>query len=143
MKQAQNGDRVRVRYIGTLDNGRIFDSCEEAPLELTLGAGEVFSALEKGILGMTVGEARNITLTADEAFGPRTENNILQISRDQFPPNRALKVGEKLEVEFGGQKQKILRIAAFDDKTVTLDGNHPLAGLDLTFALQLDAILEV
>lgn len=142
MKKAQIGDRVRIRYIGTLDNGRIFDNREEAPLEITLGEGEVFTTLEEGIVGLGVGEARNIVLTAEQAFGPHLAENTLQVPLNKFPPNREMKLGQKLEIEFGGTEKRVFRITAIDDSSVTLDANHPLAGLDLTFALQLDAILD-
>ncbi|HKL48279.1 MAG TPA: FKBP-type peptidyl-prolyl cis-trans isomerase [Desulfuromonadales bacterium] len=135
---AKEGDRVTVHYIGTLDNGRIFDQADEdRPLVFTIGNDEVFPALEEAITGMRAGEVRNLTIPASRAFGPRREKNILTLPRDSFPPERDIRVGEKLQVEFGGEQQLVMRVMQMDGDTVALDGNHALAGCDLTFALKL------
>lgn len=140
-RRAKNGDRVTVHYIGTLDNGRIFDQRDaDQPLILTLGAGEVFAGLEAGIVDMKVGEVKNIHLPAEEAFGARREENLIRVRRDMFPAGKALRIGQKLSLELGGSTQRVVRIRQFDDQEVLLDGNHDLAGCDLTFALQLVAI---
>ncbi len=141
MRQAQSGDRVTVQYIGTLENGRIFDRTDDdGPLIFTIGSDQVFPALEKKVIGMRVGETKNIFIPAADAYGPRRDDNILTLSRDIFPPDRTLEVGRKIAIELGGGSEIVMRVARVTDKQVTLDGNHPLAGLDLTFALRLDAI---
>ena len=141
MRQAVQGDNVTVSYIGTLDNGRIFDSTEESnPLTFTIGTDQVFTALEQAVIGMTVGEVKNVLIPAAEAYGPRLDANILKVKRDMFPAERELRIGEKLRIEFSGGKERVLIILEANDQEVTLDGNHPLAGLDLTFALRLDAL---
>ena len=141
MNSAQIGSTVTISYIGTLDNGRIFDSTEETgALTITLGADQVFSALEQAVIGMAVGETRNIVIPAAEAYGPRLDANILRVQRDLFPAGRELRVGEKLQLQFKGGVERVMLILEANDQEVTLDGNHPLAGLDLTFALRLDAI---
>lgn len=141
MKRAEIGSRVTVQYVGTLDNGRIFDSTnDEEPLEFTIGDNQVFPALEQGIIGMAVGEVRNIVLKALEAYGPRRQENILTLSRCRFPADKSLTVGQKLSIEFSGGQARVMLITAVTEESVTLDGNHPLAGHDLTFALRLDRI---
>lgn len=141
MRQAQTGDRVTIHYIGTLDNGRIFDQRDDdQPLCLTLGAEEVFPALESAIIGMAVGEVKNIHLPAEQAFGLRLEENLLKVSRELFPTEKELSVGQKLNVELGKDSHRVMRVRRVDDRQVLLDGNHDLAGCDLTFALQLIAI---
>jgi peptidylprolyl isomerase len=141
MKQAQHGDTVTVRYIGTLDNGRIFDSAtEENPLTFTIGAGQVFPALEREVAGMRAGETKTFVISAAQTFGPRLEANILRVERGSIPGAREPVVGEKMRIEFSGGIERVMLIAEVSETTVTLDGNHPLAGLDLTFALTLDAI---
>lgn len=141
MKHAQHGNTVTVSYIGTLDNGRIFDSTEENdPLTFTIGNDQVFTALEQAIIGMASGETRNIVIPAAEAYGPRLEANIIKVKREMFPAERQLRIGEKLRIEFSGGKERVLIILEENEQEVTLDGNHPLAGLDLTFALRLDAV---
>lgn len=135
---AQVGDRVTVHYIGTLDNGKIFDQRDgEAPLTLTLGAGEVFTAFEDQIVGMTVGEVKNVHLRAEQAYGPRLEENLLRVKRELFPVDAELRIAQKLAIEIGGNQQRVMRVRSFDANEVLLDGNHDLAGCDLTFALQL------
>ena len=138
---ARPGDRVTVSYIGTLDNGRIFeDTTESGPLELELGSGEVFPALERAIAGMREGETRNILLAAEEAFGPWREENLLVLPRTAFPPERKLRQGEKLSLAFRDGEERVVFIRSIDEEQVTLDGNHALAGQELTFALRLDRI---
>jgi len=141
MKRAQHGTTVTISYIGTLDNGRIFDSTDgSGPLTFTIGSDQVFTALEQAVIGMATGEVRNILISASEAYGPRLDANILTVKRDLFPAERELRVGEKLQLQFSGGVERLMMILAADDQEVTLDGNHPLAGLDLTFAQRLDAV---
>ena len=141
MQRAQKGDRVTVHYIGTLDNGRIFDQRDsDQPLSFTIGNGEVFVALEQDIIGMALGDVRNIYLPADKAYGLRLDENLLKVSRQMFPADRELRIGQKLNVELGGVEKRAMRIRNFDDNEVLLDGNHDLAGCELTFALKLVAI---
>ncbi len=141
MQIARLGDRVTVHYIGTLDNGRIFDQRDaDQPLVFTLGNGEVFSELEKQVAGMAVGEVKNITLTPEQAFGPRLKENLLKLPRSMLPADKELVIGQKLSVELGGEQLRVMRVRHFDEQEVLLDGNHDLAGCDLTFALQLVAI---
>jgi len=138
---AKKGDQVSVSYIGTLENGKIFDSTEESPLSITLGNDEIFPALENEIIGMRAGQVKNIFLHTRDAYGPRRPENILKIKREMIPAEKELNVGQKLSIEFGNEAEQLMMIIDHDDHEVVLDGNHPLAGLDLTFALRLDAIL--
>ena len=141
MQRAQNGDLVTVHYIGTLDNGRIFDQRDaDQPLSFKLGAGEVFSKLEREVINMAVGEVKNIHLLAEDAYGLRLDENIIKVARELFPPDKELTIGQKLNIEIGGNVNRVMRIRNVDDESVLLDGNHDLAGCDLTFALQLVAI---
>lgn len=143
VRAARHGDRVTVNYIGTLDNGRIFHSTENGePLVFTIGANEVFPALEREIVGMTAGEVKNIVIRAADAYGPRLQQNILKVERASLPEGEAIEVGRKVQISFTGGEQRVLQIIEVTESTVTLDGNHPLAGLDLTFALRLDTIEE-
>lgn len=138
MTEIGPGSIVTLAYIGTLENGRIFASSEESgPLTLTVGAGEVFAALEQALLRMRRGEAKNVVLSAAEAYGPRLPENLLRLPRTDFPADKPLRVGQKLSIDFRGGGSRVLRVAALDAAEVTLDGNHPLAGCELTFALQI------
>jgi FKBP-type peptidyl-prolyl cis-trans isomerase 2 len=89
---------------------------------------------------MAAGDAKNIIIPAADAYGPHLDANIIKVQREMFPTERELRIGEKLQLQFKGGVERIMLIIEVNDKEVTLDGNHPLAGLDLTFALRLDAI---
>jgi len=143
MTQAKPGDRVTINYIGTLDDGRMFaNTNEEGALEITLGADEVFPALEKAIIGMRQGEVKNIVLAASDAYGLRSDENLLKVARSSFPPDKELVVGKPLTVDFADGQALMMRILEVTDEYLVLDGNHALAGCDLTFALRLDKIEE-
>ena len=143
MNVAQAGDRVTIYYIGTLDNGHIFDTADEdSPLSFTIGKGDVFPALEEAVIGLQVGMANNVEIAADKAFGPHRKENMVRLPRGQFPADRDLRVGEKISIAFADGEERVMRIIKDENDEVTLDGNHPLAGLDLTFALQLVSIDE-
>jgi FKBP-type peptidyl-prolyl cis-trans isomerase 2 len=141
MQRAEIGSTVTISYIGTLDNGRIFHSTEEqGPQTITIGAEQVFPALEQAIIGMRAGEVKNIILTAEKAYGPRRQENIISAARAAFPAGKEIVVGQKLSIEFTGGASRVMVVTAVSETNVTLDGNHPLAGLDLTFALSLDRV---
>lgn len=141
MPRPKPGSTVTISYIGTMDNGRIFDSTEDhGPLTVTLGDGQLFAAIEAALIAMEVGETRNITIPAAEAYGPRLEANLLKVDRDLFPKERELRAGTTLQLQFKGGAERVMTVLEAGDREVLLDGNHPLAGLDLTFALRLDAI---
>ena len=141
MQRAKWGDRVYVEYIGTLDNGKIFDSRDRNDrLEFVLGDGNVFPALEKQIVGMRPGEVKNIILPPEQAFGPRHPGNIIEIQRSLFPAGQEINPGRKLSLRFRDGRERIMLVVDASEEKVTLDGNHALAGCHLTFALKLAAI---
>ena len=141
MKRAENGSSVTISYIGTLDNGRIFHSTEEqGPQSFTIGGGQLFPALEREVIGMRAGEVKNIVLSAEDAYGPRLKENIINVSRQTFPAGKEIAIGQKLSIEFKGGASRVMVVTEISESEVTLDGNHPLAGLDLTFALKLEKV---
>jgi peptidylprolyl isomerase len=141
MGRAEIGSTISASYVGTLDNGRIFHSTEEhGPLVFTIGSDQVFPALERSIIGMRAGEAKNIVLSAAEAYGPRLQENIMQVARLAFPAGKKIVVGQGLSIEFAGGTSRTMRVVAVGENDVTLDGNHPLAGCELTFALRVDRV---
>ncbi|HAD05222.1 MAG: peptidylprolyl isomerase [Desulfuromonadales bacterium GWD2_61_12] len=138
MPEVKPGSTVTLHYIGTLENGRIFHSTEESgPLTVSIGAGEVFAALEQALLGMRAGEVKNIVLSAADAYGPRLEENLLRLPRTLFPADKSLSVGQKLSIDFRDGTAQVMHVAAVSETEVTLDANHPLAGCELTFALKV------
>jgi len=143
MVQAQIGSTITISYIGTLDNGRIFHSTDEhGPLTVTIGEDQLFPALEQALIGMRAGEVKNIMLSANEAYGPRRQENIISVARQAFPVGKEINIGQKLSIEFSGGVSRTMMVTDVSETDVTLDGNHPLAGLDLTFALQVDQVLS-
>lgn len=144
MNCAKHGDTVSIHYIGTLDNGRIFESTEgKDPLVFTIGNNEVFPLLEQAVIGMNVGRAKNVVIPSEHAYGPRVDNNVVVFNKSQLPSNIDFAVGHKMQIRLpNSQEEVIMLVTKVTDSEVTLDGNHVLAGLDLTFAFQLDAIID-
>lgn len=141
MTQAKIGSTVTISYIGTLNDGTIFSSTEElGPVTATIGAEQLFPALERAIMDMRVGETRNIQLSAEECYGPRRQENIVTVARSTFPAGKEIVVGRKLSVDFAGGTSRVMVVQAVNESEVTLDGNHVLAGFELTFALRLDEV---
>jgi FKBP-type peptidyl-prolyl cis-trans isomerase 2 len=141
MPLARNGSTVTIRYIGTLDNGKIFTSTDEhGPLTIAIGADQLFPALEQAIIGMRAGGSKNIIISAADAYGPRLQENIISVDRSAFPVGKEISVGQKLSIDFSGGVSRVMVVAEVNDDAVTLDGNHPLAGLDLAFALSVDRV---
>lgn len=141
MKQAETGSVVTISYIGTLDSGRIFHSTEvNGPQTFTIGTDQVFPVLEHAVIGMRAGEVKNVVLTADEAYGPRLKENIISVARQIFPVGKEIVIGQKLSIEFKGGVSRVMAVVDLDENIVILDGNHPLAGLELTFALKVERV---
>jgi len=138
MAQAQNGDVVRVHYTGKLDDGTVFDSSAgRDPLEFTLGNEQVIPGFEKAVVGMTVAESKTVKIPAEEAYGAHRQEMVLVVNRDQFPDSINPEVGEELRMRQPDGQEFRVRVTDTSEETVTLDGNHPLAGEDLTFDIEL------
>lgn len=138
MNSAENGNLVRVHYTGKLDDGSVFDSSHgRDPLEFTLGGGQVISGFEQAVAGMEVGETRSARVPADEAYGQRREDLLLEVERQQIPDSIEVEVGTQLQLQQGDGQNVPVTVTDVDSDSVTLDANHPLAGQDLTFELEL------
>lgn len=135
--KAKQGDTVRVHYTGTLDDGRVFDSSEgRDPLEFTLGSGQVIPGFDAAVDGMEPGESRKVTIPSVEAYGTRRDEMVVVVERGQFPDDLIPEIGQQLQVSQEGQTF-VVTVTEITSDSVTLDANHPLAGQDLTFELQL------
>lgn len=142
MTIAKIGDTVRVHYTGRLDDGSEFDSSAgRDPLEFEIGAGQIIPGLERQIVGMGVGDRSTFTVPASEAYGPVDTNGIQRVPRSAIPTTEPLAVGGRLLAETEDGEQLMLTIIALDDMLVTLDSNHPLAGKDLVFEIELVEIV--
>ena len=135
----KKGSKVKIEYTGTLDDGTVFDSSEKhgKPLEFEIGAGMVIPGFEKAIMKMKKGEENKITLKPAEAYGDPNPQLVKKIPKDQLPKDKELKPGMLLGIGLPTGQQIPARITAVDDKEVTLDLNHPLAGKTLHFKIKL------
>ena len=137
MTTAQTGSKVRIHYTGTLDDGTVFDSSDgREPLEFVLGEGQVIPGFEQGVMGMVVGDSRTLNIPVDQAYGPRHDEAVFEIPRSDLPPNVPLEGGMQLQGQNQGRPVNVT-VVGFDDRTVKMDANHPLAGKDLTFQIEL------
>ncbi len=140
---AKTGDTVKVDYTGRLADGTQFDtSIGKQPLQFTLGSGQVIKGFDDAVTGMKVGEKKTVTIPADKAYGQRNEALVQVVSRYKLPATITPKVGMQLTVTQNDGSQSYVTITAVTDTSVTLDGNSPLAGKDLTFDLTLVAIVK-
>ncbi len=138
---AQNGNIVQVHYTGTLQDGTMFDtSVGREPLEFTLGENRMIPGFEQAVLGMKIGESKTVTIPAEDAYGPYNADMMLVISREELPGDMTPEVGQQLEMTGSDGGTIIVIITEVSDTTVTLDANHPLAGKDLTFEIELVSI---
>ncbi|NIR33214.1 MAG: peptidylprolyl isomerase [Desulfuromonadales bacterium] len=138
MSQAKEGDSVKVNYTGKLDDGTVFDSSEgKDPLEFTIGSGQVIPGFENAVDGMEVGDSKTVTLSSEDAYGPRRDEMVLQVERERLPDEIDPQVGQQLQVGSSEDQTMIVQITEVTDDSVTLDANHPLAGKDLTFEIEL------
>lgn len=138
MTQAKMGDTVKVHYTGTLEDGTQFDSSAgREPLSFTLGQGQVIPGFEEAIVGMSVGDNKTVTIPADEAYGPYQEEAVKELPRSAIPDHIELAEGLQLQASGPDGQVVLLTVIELNDDTVLLDANHPLAGEDLTFQLEL------
>ncbi|GAB4092349.1 FKBP-type peptidyl-prolyl cis-trans isomerase [Flaviaesturariibacter terrae] len=142
MQQVQNGDKVRVHYHGKLRSGETFDSSEgREPLEFTVGSGQVIRGFDEGVKGMSAGEKRTIEIPVDDAYGQKSQEMIIEFPTNQFPPDMKPEVGMQLMMNNGQGQQFPVTIVEVREDSVVLDANHPLAGQDLIFDLELVEII--
>lgn len=141
--EATEGDTVRVHYTGMLPDGTVLDSSRGGdPLQFTLGRGEVIPGIEHAVAGMAPGESKSIWVTADEAYGPHQDDLMLMVERSRFPEHIQPEPGQRLRMRRQGVPPVLVTVVDVMDDDVILDANHPLAGRDLTFDLELVEIHE-
>lgn len=163
MAQAKTGDKVRVHYTGSLEDGSIFDSSEghtekaaesscgcggcgseshaAEPMEFVIGAGQLIPKFEAAVIGLEPGQSITVSIAADEAYGQRAEEMVAVIDRSEIPAEIQPEPGHQMEVILEDGSPLPVLVTEVTDTTITLDGNHPLAGRDLTFVIRLVEIL--
>lgn len=136
------GDTVRVHYKGTLNDGTLFDSSEgREPLEFQAGSGMVIKGFDDGVMGMAIGDKKNIHIPVEEAYGDLNPDMVFDFNRSEIPAEIPLVVGDTLNMHNGQQTVPVI-IREVTENTVKLDANHPLAGQPLNFDLELVEIIE-
>ncbi|RII30335.1 MAG: peptidylprolyl isomerase [Geobacter sp.] len=165
MAQAKNGDKVIINYIGKLEDGTVFDStleeecdhegcetdectdedcgcgCESGPMETTIGEAELFPQIDEALVGMAPGEKKTIVVKAEDAFGEYDKEKVFVVPRSDLPADLKPEVGDELILTNDDDEELGVAVTAATENDVTFDSNHPLAGEDLTFEIELVEIL--
>ena len=142
MQQVKSGDKVKVHYHGRLTTGETFDSSAgREPLEFEVGSGMVIKGFDDGVTGMKVGEKKTINIPADQAYGEKNPEMMIEFPKSQFPPEINIQVGTQLMMSSASGQQFPVKIAEVKDDSVILDANHHLAGEELIFDLELVEIV--
>jgi FKBP-type peptidyl-prolyl cis-trans isomerase 2 len=142
MQQVKSGDKVKVHYHGKLTSGETFDSSEgRSPLEFEVGGGMVIKGFDDGVTGMSTGEKKTLNIPFDEAYGPRNPEMIIEFPKDKFPADMPLEVGLPLMMSGAQGEQFQVVVSQIKEESVMLDANHPLAGQDLVFDIELVEIV--
>ena len=167
MATAKKGDQVIINYTGTLEDGSVFDTtiketggcsdddcgcsddgcdddgcgCETGPMHLTIGAEDFFPQIEEALIGMAVGEKKTVTIPAEDAFGEYDEDEVFSISREQLTGDIVPEVGMELELTGDDDEPVEVTVVEVTEETLTVDANHPLAGEDITYEIELLEIL--
>lgn len=160
MALAKKGDKVRIDYTGTLEDGTVFDSTIEegcssddctaddcgcghqaGPLELTIGAVELFPQIDEALVGMAPGEKKKIVIAVEDAFGEYDEEKVFTVPRGELPAGFNPEVGDELVLANEEDEELGVLVVGLNDESFTFDANHPLAGEELTFEVELLEIL--
>jgi len=138
MSEAKNGDTVKVHYTGTLEDGSVFDSSKERdPLQFILGKGQLIKGFEEAVIGMSVGETKSVRIPSDEAYGSHREDLLLKFNKSDIPPDIEPKGGLVINLVSPDGRNLLATITEISGDSITLDANHPLAGKDLTFNIEI------
>ncbi len=141
MANAKSGDTVQVHYTGKLEDGSVFDSSREKdPLEFQLGAGNMIPGFEKAVQGMEVGDSKTVDIPSNEAYGDHNAEMMLEVPRQDVPEDINPEEGQQLAVKRQDGSSMPVVVAQVTEEKVVLDANHPLAGKDLTFDIELMSI---
>jgi FKBP-type peptidyl-prolyl cis-trans isomerase 2 len=137
-RMAKSGDTVKVHYTGRLEDGTVFDTSQERdPLEFTIGEGSIIPGFEEAVKGMQVGQSKEVNISAQQAYGEYREDLLLMIDRAQLPKDLKPEVGQRLQMQQLEGEIAIVVVTEVTEKTITVDANHPLAGKNLIFEIEV------
>lgn len=143
MAKAKQEDKVKIHYTGKFEDGTIFDSSvDRDPLEFTIGQAQVISGFETAVVGMNPGEKKTTTIPPEQAYGSLQKGMMLVVERSELPPDLDPKVGQQLKMSRPDGTSMVVLVTEVTEKSVTLDGNHPLAGKTLIFEIELIEIVQ-
>lgn len=138
MTKVKENDRVKVHYTGKLKDGQVFDSSlQREPLEFELGKGQIIPGFENAVIGMEIGDKKEITLLPDDAYGEVNNELVQEVPNDQLPPDLTPQVGMQLQSRTADGREFMVVVAEIRDDSVVIDANHPLAGKELVFEIEL------
>lgn len=141
--QAKEGNTVQVHYEGRLPDGTVFDSSSgRDPIEFTIGGGQVVPGFDEAVRGMEPGQKKTANIPAEKAYGDRSDELLFEVNKTEVPSEMELKVGDSVSVGLPNGQAIPVQVAAVTEEKVTLDANHPLAGKDLVFELELVKVQE-
>lgn len=141
MSTVKQGDTVRVHYTGRLQDGSVFDSSRERePLQFEVGAGQMIAGFDSAVKGMEVGQSKTAEIPADEAYGERRDEMMVDVPRTQVPGDINPQVGQQLAINQGGRQIPVI-VKEVNEEKIVLDANHPLAGKDLIFDIEVVEIV--
>jgi len=138
----KKGDKIKVNYTGTLDDGTVFDTSDgKQPLEFEAGSGQVIKGFDEAVIGMEKGEEKNVKIESKDAYGDYNPQLMKKIPRDQLPQDQEPKPGMMLLIKAPNGQQFPVKIAEVTDKEITMDLNPPLAGKNLNFKIKVEEVL--
>jgi len=138
MTTAKQGDTVHIHYSGSLEDGTVFDSSTgRDPLSFTIGSGQVIPGFEEAVIGMATDEKKTVAIPVDKAYGPRNEELVMTVPKDQVPPDLNPEVGQKLQMQGPDNTPVVVEVTEVAEEHIKLDANPPLAGKDLIFDIEL------
>lgn len=138
MAEARKGDTVSVHYTGKLDDDTVFDSSQGGdPLSFEVGSGQIIPGFEEGVIGMAPGETKTVTIAPEQAYGPYRDDQVIEVERAKLPDDIDPEIGQRLQVQQQDGQTAVVTIKEVNDSVVKLDANHPLAGQELIFEIEL------
>lgn len=142
MAQAKTGDTVKVHYTGRLDDGQVFDSSSgRDPIQFTIGEGQVIPGFEQAVIGANPGDSKTVTIPSENAYGPHLDEMVVDVDRSNLPEDLNPSVGDQLQMQTASGMPVVVTVSEINDTTIKLDANHPLAGKNLTFDIELVEII--